>query len=617
MCGIFGAVRREGFYEREAFERFQGLTDLVRYRGPDDSGYLTLSFENKGVDGAQAFNVFLGHRRLSIIDLSSAGHQPMTDGKGRWIIYNGEILNYLELRTELQEAGHCFKTETDTEVILHVYGEYGESGFEKLNGMWAFAIADLPGKRVILSRDRFSMKPLYLLELKNDFYFASEIKQLLPLLPKREVQPEVMGAFLSQGLVDHTTDTFFRGISKVPAKTNFVICLNTGRTHTQQYWDYTAPGPQNVDDPVETFRQLFVDSVRIRLRSDVKVGVLLSGGLDSSAIATVVHGLAGGKLESYSVVSNDRQYSEEKYIDALCQATGIKNQKLLFQIPDVLEALERVVYHSDEPFASFSAIAHFKILEKIKQETDVTVLLSGQGGDETLLGYSKFFFFYIRELIANGQYPKAFAQFFWSILRRTVVRQFRLGEAKRYLPSAWGNGHRQAFIRLSGAHEPIWKCNGLRDRQIADLDRYSVPVLTHYEDRNPMAHSLELRHPFLDHRLVNFLLNLPAEWKIRNGWTKYVMRESLPELPRAIRWRRDKQGFILPEELWLKRDLSQLIQKTFRKSALAELGILDDREFLHYYEQFQQGKSNIWYTDISRTVIAEAWAKQFIGATVN
>jgi asparagine synthase (glutamine-hydrolysing) len=609
MCGIFGALRREGFHEPCVFERFKELTDMVSHRGPDDCGYLGLNFENGRADDGRSFQLFLGHRRLSIIDLSSAGHQPMTDNKGRWIIFNGEIFNYLELRRELQAAGHSFRTESDTEVILEVYDQYGERGFDKLNGMWAFAIADMPAKRIVLSRDRFSMKPLYLLTLKDDLYFASEIKQLLPLLPKREVHPEVMSAYLSQGLMDHTTDTFFRGISKMAPKTNLIVCMNTGKTHVQQYWDYALPQCGNHD--VENFRHLFTDSVRLRLRSDVKVGVLLSGGLDSSAIAVVAQKQTDKEIESFSIVSEYSQSSEGRFIDILCESTAIKNQKLLFRIPDVRELLERVVYHSDQPFGSLSTLANFRLLESIKQEHKVTVLLSGQGGDETLFGYLKYFFFFLRDLAKKGEYRRAATQFLWGLLQRTTVRQFKLGEARRYM-RFWGNNHSHAFMRLESRPEPIWESQNLRGRQIADLDRYSVPALTRYEDLNSMAHSLELRHPFLDHRLVNFLVNLPAQMKIKDGWTKYIMRESLSELPDPIRWRRDKQGFILPEELWLKRELKSFIRSTFQRSVLGELGIIDDHKFLQYYEGFRSGRRRIWYTDISRTLIAELWARKVL-----
>lgn len=611
MCGIFGAIRKHGSYDPEAFVRFKGLTDLVAYRGPDDSGYLSLDFRKDQVntDQTQPFQVFLGHRRLSIIDLSPAGHQPMTDGKGRWIIFNGEIFNFVELRRELEKNGHSFQTESDTEVILHIYDQYGESGFEKLNGMWAFAIADLPGKRIVLSRDRFSMKPLYLFENGNDIYFASEIKQLLPLLDKRELNPEVMSAYLSQGLIDYSNETFFRKIVKVPPKSTFIVCLNTGKTHTHQYWDYT---PSNWEgDPSEQFRELFLDSVRIRLRSDVKVGVLLSGGLDSSSIAVLADQLTEGKLESYSIISRDGQCSEEPFIDKLCIAADLKNKKLLFESPDVHRELQQIIYHNDEPFGTFSPIAQYKLVQLIKAQSDVTVLLSGQGGDEAMLGYSKFFFFYLKELVKKGKYYQAATQFLWSLLKRTVVHQFRLGEARRYVRFL-NKRTSQSFIRVESAMKPIWECDNLRDRQIADLDHYSVPALAHYEDRIPMAHSLELRHPFLDHRLVDFLISLPEEWKIQDGWTKFILRKTSDKLPDAIRWRRDKQGFIVPEEFWLKNTLKGTIQNIFKKSTLAELGVIDDAQFLRYYDDFQNGRSQIWYTDISRTLMAEIWAKQFL-----
>lgn len=613
MCGIFGAIRKQGTFGLDAFESFKELTDLVKYRGPDDSGYLPLTFSPDSSPDPTSFQVFLGHRRLSIIDLSSAGHQPMTDGNGLWIIFNGEIFNYVELRNELKVAGHIFKTETDTEVILHIYQEYGERGFEKLNGMWAFAIADLPAQRIVLSRDRFSMKPLYLLTLNDDIYFASEIKQLLSFVSTRSLNIEVVSAYLAQGLLDHTDKTFFEGISKIPPKTNCVICMKTGVTKFEPYWNYHALTESAMRDGVEEFRELFLDSVRIRLRSDVKVGVLLSGGLDSSAIAVAAKQFSKQNLESYSVVSVDGKYSEEPFVDALCQAAEIKNRKFTFQIPDVLNTLEEIVYFNDEPFATFSPIAHFKILQLIKQETDVTVLLSGQGGDETMLGYSKFFFFYVQELARNGAYLQAAMQLLSSFLKRTVVRQFRLSEAKRYI-RFWGDKQEQHFLRFRHKAERIWECKNLRDRQIADLDLYSVPALAHYEDRMPMAHSLELRHPFLDHRLVNFLVNLPNSEKISGGWTKFVLRQAMAELPSAIRWRKDKQGFAVPEELWLKRDLSNVIKEMFQRSTLAELGVIDDKEFLRYYEAFQNG-AQIWYTDITRTFLAEIWAKRFLNNT--
>ncbi len=605
MCGIFGAVAIASAFERGSCARFKQLTDLIAYRGPDDSGHMTLRLKDLG---EERFDVFLGNRRLSIIDLSPAGHQPMTDGEGRWIAYNGEIFNYIELRQELERLGHQFRTDTDTEVILHIYSQYGEDGFSRLNGMWAFAIADIPRRRVVLSRDRFSIKPLYLLRDTDKLYFASEIKQLLPLLPKRELELEVMTTFLAQGLVDHSNQTFFRGIRRVPPKTNLVISLDSGVVEEKIYWSYDSPGaPVRSQDNEEHFRELFRDSIRMRLRSDVKVGVLVSGGLDSSSIAVLADGLADGELETYSVVSEDARYSEEPFIDVLCKEARLRNRKILFQANHILEDLDRTLDHHYEPFGSLSILAQYRMFARIKEETDVTVLLSGQGGDEVLLGYIKFFFYYVQQLFREHHYGKALAQFLASALRRTAVHQFSLGESRRYIPAL--NTYR-SVIRPKHHFVSTNPTGDLRDRQALDVDKYSVPALARYEDRNSMAHSLEVRHPFLDHRLVNFMVNLPVELKLRDGWTKYVLRRSTPELPDAIRWRRDKRGFTTPEEHWLKNDFAPMVRERFRRSRLAEMGILDDRAFLSYYEKFQAGKG-ISYTDIARTVISEEWARRY------
>jgi asparagine synthase (glutamine-hydrolysing) len=612
VCGIFGAINRTGFFDGPDFDRFVALTNLVAYRGPDDCGHLPLTLKPVDSRRERLFDVFLGNRRLSIIDLSSSGHMPMSDGKGCWITYNGEIFNYLELRRELEARGHTFRTGTDTEVILHVYSEYGESGFDRLNGMWAFAIVDSRARKVVLSRDRFSIKPLYLLKSNGELYFGSEIKQLLPLLPALELNTGAMTAYLAQGLLDHDVETFFRGITRVPAGTNVIISLDSGTIsgtiEEKKYWRFESTGSTSTSskDLVEEFRALFFDSVRIRLRSDVKVGVLLSGGLDSSAITTAVRQVGGEQLQTYSIVSEHEGYDERRFIDVMCQA-GVANRKVTFRVGDVLDCLEQVLYCSDEPVAEFSVIAQYQLFAAIKKDSDVTVLLSGQGGDETLLGYLKFFFFHVQLLLKAGKYLDAMELLAGSALHRTAVTQFRMSEARRYLQHD-RRGIWQTILR-DGQRAPVWQCGDIRSRQIADICHYSVPALTHYEDRNSGAHSLEVRHPFLDHRLVNFVVNLPTELKIHRGWTKYILRAALPEMPAALRWRRDKQGFLVPEQLWLRRELVPVIRRRFRGSILAELGILNDKKFLQYYDRFLTGNS-IASADIARVLIAEIWAGQ-------
>ena len=608
MCGIFGAINRTAFFEGPDFDRFVALTNLVAYRGPDDCGHLPLTLKPVDSRRERLFDVFLGNRRLSIIDLSSSGHMPMSDGKGCWITYNGEIFNYLELRRELEARGHTFITGTDTEVILHVYSEYGESGFDRLNGMWAFAIVDTHARKVVLSRDRFSIKPLYLFKSKGELYFGSEIKQLLPLLPALELNAGAMTAYLAQGLLDHDVETFFRGITRVPPGTNVIIALDSDTIEERKYWRFESTGSTSASskDLIEEFRALFFDSVRIRLRSDVKVGVLLSGGLDSSAVTTAVRQVGGEQLQTYSIVSEHEGYDERRFIDVMCQA-GVPNRKVTFRVGDVLDCLERVLFYSDEPVAEFSVIAQYQLFAAIKNDSDVTVLLSGQGGDETLLGYLKFFFFHVQLLLKAGKYLDAMSLLVMSSLYRTAVTQFRMSEARRYLQHD-RRGIWQAMLRDS-QRAPVWQCGDIRSRQIADICHYSVPALTHYEDRNSGAHSLEVRHPFLDHRLVNFVVNLPTELKIHGGWTKYILRAALPEMPAALRWRRDKQGFLVPEQLWLRRELVPVIQRRFRGSTLAELDILNDKKFLQYYDRFLAGNS-IASSDIARVLIAEIWAGQ-------
>jgi asparagine synthase (glutamine-hydrolysing) len=606
MCGIFGAVATRHKFEAGAFDRFTQLTDLVHYRGPNDSGYLAINLESGPAQSRKAFDIFLGHRRLSILDLSPAGHQPMHDGKDRWIVFNGEIFNYVELRKELQSRGHRFTTASDTEVILHVYDEYGEDGFEKLNGMWAFALADIPRRRIILSRDRFSIKPLYLSAVEDRIYFASEIKQLLPLVASGQLNTEVMCTFLAQGLLDHSSETFFQHIKQVPPKTNIVINGTDGQVSQKLYWDYATKPTCSSADAAECFRELLIDSVRIRLRSDVKTGLLLSGGLDSSALAVIAQPLADFTFETFSVVSNDKTYSEDNFITKLTSTAALNNRKLVLQPFHIFQALEEAIYHHDEPFGHFSVVAHYKLLQLVKQQTDVVVLLSGQGGDETLLGYLKFFIFYLRDLIGQHKYVSATQQLLSSIRERTCVTQLTIGEARRYLPFL--NRYRDVIARPY-SFVPIGVPRPVSERQKLDIDRYSVPALAHYEDRTSMANSLELRYPYLDHRVVDFAVNLPTESKIHNGWTKYILRQSFPELPNQIRWRRDKQGFTTPESRWLKHEFERTITDMFRRSTLGELGIIDDRKFLEYYSDFRAGKA-IAHSDIGRTLIAEMWARK-------
>ncbi len=395
---------------------------------------------------------------------------------------------------------------------------------------------------------------------------------------------------------------------KLLPRTLLVIDMDNGTIRSHAYWNYEREEFGSYEASAERFRVLLEDSIRIRLRSDVSIGCLLSGGLDSSAIAVICRELQATKVETFSVISDDKKFSEEKFIDEVSAYTGVCNHKLAFNCPDLFSALSAALIHSDEPVVSFSVAAQYNIFRLIKQQSNVTVLLSGQGADEILMGYAKFFFFYLNSLVNRRNLATAAKELLTSVIRGTVVRQFRIAEARRYLP--WMNSAPYGgALRLGPSYlaEPIWKTQDLRQRQIADIDHYSVPALAHYEDRNSMAHSLEVRHPFLDHRLVNFVTSLPAAYKIRNGWTKYILRDSVPELPKAIRWRKDKQGFVTAEEKWIRHDMIGLVKNVFKNSVLSQMGIIDEAKFLKYYDKVLAGGS-AHYGDISRALIAELWA---------
>ncbi len=609
MCGIFGAISFDKNFDQKNFQKFIKLTDLVAYRGPDASDYKGFDSNRRAIDN-NSFNIFFGHRRLSIIDLSPQGNQPLFSDDC-WIIFNGEIFNYIELREELKKLNHNFKTNTDTEVILKVYREFGIDGFSKLNGMWAFAIYDVRVNKIILSRDRFSIKPLFYYQSDNKFFFSSEIKQLLPVVNTTELEQDNFLIYLQQGLLEHNDKTLFKSINKIAAKTNFVIDLNTKNISAKKYWDFSDNTIEESDEKIfSEFRDLFIDSVRIRLRSDVKVGSMLSGGLDSSAITAAALKYSSNTIETFSVVSNDRKYSEEEFINAFVSEFNIVNKKVLLNTENLIENLNVVLDHQDEPFNYLIPVAHYNLIKTLNDNSDLIVVLNGQGGDETLLGYLRYNFFYWKSLFNERNLIKFSKEIFLSLLNRTAILQFRMNAAKRYLPQKILL--QKEFLTQKADLVSVWKFNNLREAQINDIDYYSVPFLNRYEDRNSMAFSKEIRLPFLDHRLVDFLINLPADKKLRNGWSKYILRKSLDELPYKIRWRRDKKGFILPETKWLKENYKDVIKQMFNgNSTLSKLNYIDDNKFLNYYEKFLNDDVNVHSTDISRIFIAEKWLNKY------
>ena len=596
MCGIFAAINFRGKFKKEEINFFKELTNLIEYRGENDFGF----YEDD--------KVFLGHRRLSILDLSQRGHQPM-EKYNCIIVFNGEIFNYKELKNQLNSKN--FST-TDTEVILDIYREKGIEGFKEFNGMWAFIIYDKNKKKLIISRDRFSIKPLYIYRDKDRLYFASEIKQLIPLIRNKKVNEDKIYKFLIQGLLDYDEETFYKYIFKFPAGETWVIDIFSGRIEKSKYWNFKPNENFEISekDAIKQFRELFLDSIKLRLRSDVPIGILLSGGLDSSSISAVVKVNFLKDVKTFSIVSRPKTFSEDKYIDILKESLNLHNTKIEITYEKIKQFIEKTLFHMDEPFGSLSVVAQHILFHYIKNETNIKVLLSGQGGDEILGGYLKYFFFFLSEELKKREYLVVLKNILSSFIKRTVLQQFSLKIAKRYLPFMKTFNPLEKIFKENFSKEPIWKVKSFKERQLEDLLKYSLPALTHYEDRNSMAYSLEVRHPFLDHRLVEFSINLPNYLKVKNGWLKYILRKSITELPKKIAWRKDKLGFIIPQNIWIKTYMKKEIYELFTQDAYI-YEYIEKNKFLDILDKFFSKKQYIIDDrDIFRFFITELWLRK-------
>lgn len=628
MCGIFGIVQLAS--ARVDSKVLEAASKVQSHRGPDSSGIATIQI--KGT------TLVFGHQRLSIIDLTDAGHQPMTYGKEQGcLIYNGELYNYLELRAELARAGERFSTQSDTEVLLAALHRWGpDRALEKFNWMGAFAWFDRTRARLVLARDAGSEKPLYYYTRDQQLLFASEIKTLLTLSGRKfELDRDVVGQFIFQGLSDASPQTFFHGISQLQAGTYAEIALSDDRyeispVHYQPPLYPGDPATMLLADLIDEVRRVFIDSVRIRLRSDVPVGVLLSGGIDSSAIAAVTHFLKGPENapQLLSAISDDPRFDESVHIAVMEEHLGQAAHKVTLRTePETLvRDLSTINWFNDAPVDGLSALGHYRMMQQAKQ-LGLTVILSGQGADEILLGYRKFLGFYLQSLVRQGHFSRAVAVLAGFLSNRTIVNQFDISDAKRYVPflrtlSKVAIGHVS-----DEAIEGVWlKCwqrmsvglgsGSLADRQLLDIKKYSVPALCHYEDRMSMAMSREIRLPFLDSRLVDLLIRAPDDYKLREGWTKYVFRRALERfLPSEISWRKDKKGFSNPQGEWLKNELREPVREAFSgESFISRKEIVNSEALLRKYDRYCRQPAAggmIWYREIFAPFSLELWMRRY------
>lgn len=565
MCGIAGLVaRRNGLDLRLLIKE---MTGRVRHRGPDDEG-----FYERG-------RVALGHRRLSIIDLSVAGHQPMGYADGRYVItYNGEIYNYLELRSELEALGFRFRSNTDTEVILAAYAAWGGDCLVRFNGMWAFAIHDRDQDLVFAARDRFGIKPFHYILTERCFAFGSEISQLLPLLRSVGANPKMVSDFLLTGVPAQSPETFFEQVSSLLPGHWLAYDVEAEHCTFGRYYNL-RDRVEAVDvvpeaDAVRGFRESFEDAVRLRLRSDVRVGTCLSGGLDSSSIALVAGRMyqAGSNrpFSAITAVSEDPRNSEEAYAQQVAEIGSLDWVTTRPTYEDFRSLLGHVVKHQEEPFGSPSICMQAFVM-RTARENGVVVLLDGQGGDETLLGYERYYPAYCVSLWREGG-VRAVLQGMTASMRSNQnmkPRRFAAQLLFGLLPAVRHLYYRKRTSFL--AHPPPlpdWvrrfasACWDVRALQVLEVETAGLPSLLRYEDKNSMAFSIEARLPFLDYRLVEKAVAFAPQLKMRDGWTKWVLRQAMSDLlPPDVAWRRNKIGFAAPTEMWLTRHIDVMIEQ--------------------------------------------------------
>jgi asparagine synthase (glutamine-hydrolysing) len=577
MCGIIGKI---GSLPDE--KMCLKARDALSHRGPDDKGI----YYNKEEE------IFLGHRRLSIIDLSKDGRQPMWSEDGRFaIIFNGEIYNYIELRNELEHS-YSFKTRTDTEVLLAAYIVWGEKALSKLNGMFAFVIWDSRDKNLFAARDRLGIKPFYY-STKNGFSFASEIKGLLTLGTKARPDESIMYDYLAHGLYDHRRETFFEGVLKLEA--GHYLTFKGNKLSTKKYWDLADISDRARDisekDAVIKLLELFSDSIRLRLRSDVPVGINVSSGLDSQSILYFTEKNSKEKLDLFSMRSLDTEYDEGFFIEALLSGEQKKRWHTATLTPESsVKYLEKTLISQDEPFGGIPTAAYYQLAE-LEKERGVTVILEGQGGDELFAGYK----YFLPENILKtlGEYSATVSQDTTTQINTKVLRE-------EFLNTSEGR------LRF-----PALFSSDLLNVQYRDLIHTKLPRVLRFNDRLSMAHGREYREPLLDYRFVEFVFFLPDDLKIRGEEQKYLLRRAMRDFVPEQTLGRQKKTFGAQQTPWFRRYLKDYIMEILQSELFGSRPYWDQEKVLKEAGEFFSGKGDnsffIW-----QWINLELWLRHYI-----
>jgi len=606
MCGISGIIKFNDKAVQE--DEIQLMMHRMKHRGPDDEGI----FIDKSVG--------LGFVRLSILDLSPAGHQPMFSNDGRYvIIFNGEVYNYIEIREELKDK-YKFKSGSDTEVILAAYQEWGKACLEKFNGMFAFAIYDKRTAEIFAARDRFGIKPFYYYQDNDKFIFASEIKSILPLLNSKEPNDKIIYDYLLFNRTDHTQETFFKGIKKLQHG-SYLEIVNNNITNQRWYNLSDKIEQDNYLSPVQ-YRELFKDSLKLRLRADVPVGVSLSGGIDSSSIvSSLMDDFKLHELNTFSAVFGKKEASDEsEYIDEY--RSIVKN--MYFTTPDsnaFFDDFESFIDAHNEPVPDIGPYAQFKVMELASDH--VTVTLDGQGADEQLAGYHYFFGSYYIELLKQFKLTRLIKEniHYFKKHKSTNALKFFMYYV---LPSQLQNKiNTQRFPSISKEffknnkdnfeiNKMLYNPKNLSDLLIQHFE-YKLEHLLRWEDLNSMHFSIESRVPFLDHRLVEATISSPSSQKLDRGETKSILREAMKDiLPDKIAQRKDKKGFSNPREKWFRTEkFSTYIYELINSDSFKNRGYFDSEIANKQYKKHLEEKVDI-SKEIWKWINLELWFRKFI-----
>jgi asparagine synthase (glutamine-hydrolysing) len=642
MCGIAGVIEYKGIEPI----RLERMSKSIRHRGPDDEGFMLAGFKGEtdfysGEDTVKQVNlknineanigdkkqIGFVHRRLSIIDLSAMGHQPMSIGNYH-LIYNGEVYNYIEIRDELIALGHTFESHSDTEVILKAYIEWGRQSVVRFVGMWAFAILDTNNNSIFFSRDRFAIKPLYFYQDSEKLLFSSEIKTMLAYDSKiSSLNEKNLLEFIYLNGLQNPYETLYNNISELPAGANAVFNYRTKQLSIRPYYNLEREvlkknGIQYSEaDLAKKYKDQFQESVKLHLRSDVPIGSCLSGGLDSSAI-TAFAALQMGDIPfyTYTAAYEDKLVDESDF--AKMVSDNHQNIEACYTYPneeDFWEDIENMIWHQDLPVGSTSIFAQWEVM-KLAKSKGAKVLLDGQGADEVLGGYSSYTGVFLLELFQKFSFVKFLREYKAIQSNRSVnPKKEILRNVFHMLPFAVQNTIRgnqksgKTYLKEDFLNTYIPQINHEKKR-VSYLHNsfHSIKVGMHellrYEDRNSMAFSIESRVPFLDHRLVELTLNIPLEYKIKNGWTKYMLRKAIEgTVPHEVVWRKDKKGFITPQEAWLKKSKKQLLELI--ESTKIVWDYFKKEELIQQINNPSLVKN---YSEFWRLITALIWSKKFI-----